>query len=218
MITDFLYIFCVTGVPKTVTWSFGSSLSEPLSQAQLLLTVTLNEPPLTMMPVSLFTPLGFPMSLEPVVVMLSVPPLNSTFSAQLMPLPPSPLLVIVNVPADMTKRLSLLMPAADVVSLIPSTVLISQSPLVVIVVCPPLMVVRASHLMPRAPLALTSMVSVPPLMVNPSFTFIPFEPVSDTLTVKVPSSMTMKSSLAMPFFVLPLTTREPDPESRSALH
>ena len=153
------------------------------------MTLTVSEPPLMMMPVSLLMPLGLPSSLEPVVVTVRVPPLISTFSLQLMPLPPSPLLLMVRVPAVMVKRLSHLMPAADDVSE-PSS-LGAQSPEVVMVVSPPLKVVRASHLMPRPPSDLTSITSVPPLIVKPSLALMPLEPVSEVLMLMLPSSIMM---------------------------
>ena len=50
-----------------VTRAAGSSVSTPLSQAQLFLQVAVNEPPLRKMPLSAFTALGLPTSLLPVV-------------------------------------------------------------------------------------------------------------------------------------------------------
>ena len=70
----------VFGVPTTVKWSSGVSLSLPLSQAQLLSTLAVNDPPLTMIPIVALTALGLPFSLSPVVIALKMPPLKVTLA------------------------------------------------------------------------------------------------------------------------------------------
>ena len=118
---------------------------------------------------SALTPLGDATPLSPSVTTLSSPDIIEMSLSELIPLPPSPVLLRLSIPAVMMNEPSHFTAA----QLLLSSLLTRGLPDVITVVRPPRTITSYSELMPLAAATVTSTLSTPPIIFTPSLALMP---------------------------------------------